>query len=72
LCGRASEGLQRMRQSLGRKPGGLMESIENWRGELIPVARSRGGVVACADPFANLLRGDVSPWPPPVEAAMVI
>jgi hypothetical protein len=42
-----------------------MESIENWRGELIPVARSRGGVVACADPLANVLRGDVSPWPPP-------
>jgi hypothetical protein len=45
--------------------GGLVEAIENWRGETIRVVRSRGGVIACEDPFANLLIGQVSPWPPP-------
>jgi hypothetical protein len=41
-----------------------METIQNWRGETIAVARSRGGVIACVDPYANLLRGGVAPWPP--------
>lgn len=43
-----------------------MKSIEHWSGEgSIEVAENVGGVLATVDPFANLIRGGVSPWPPP-------
>jgi len=43
----------------------FMGTIEDWEGRPIEVARSRGGVLATVDVFQNLLRGSVSPWPPP-------
>jgi hypothetical protein len=42
-----------------------MESIPNWRGEPIEVARSKGGVLAVVNPTDNLVTTGVSPWPPP-------
>ena len=37
----------------------------DWRGIEIEVARSAGGVLALADPWANVVRSGVLPWPPP-------
>jgi len=42
-----------------------METIMNWRGESIQVARSKGGTLAVVDPFDNLIRAGIRPWPPP-------
>jgi hypothetical protein len=42
-----------------------MERIQNWRGEKIGVARSKGGTLVVINPFDNLVRGDISLWPPP-------
>jgi hypothetical protein len=37
----------------------------DWRGIEVEVARSAGGVLALADPWANVVRTGVLPWPPP-------
>ena len=42
-----------------------MREIEDWLGSPIQLAESKGGVLAFVDPFGGLLRGQVSPWPPP-------
>jgi hypothetical protein len=42
-----------------------METILNWRGQTIEVARSRGGTLVVVNPFDNLVSTGVSPWPPP-------
>jgi hypothetical protein len=42
-----------------------MRVIRNWRDEDIPVAMSTGGVIATVDPWHNVVRTGVSPWPPP-------
>jgi len=39
--------------------------MTDWRGIEIQAARSRGGVIAVADPLQNLIRSGVNPWPPP-------
>jgi hypothetical protein len=43
----------------------IVETIENWQGQRTEVARSRGGVLAVADPWNNVIRTGVKPWPPP-------
>jgi hypothetical protein len=48
---------------LGRREG--METIPNWQGQTIEVARSKGGTIVVIDPFDNLVSTGVSPWPPP-------
>ena len=40
-----------------------MAHIQDWRGRQIEIARSAGGVVAAADPWDNLVRTGVQPWP---------
>lgn len=42
-----------------------MPFIPDWHGAEIEVAHSAGGVIAVVDPWSNLVRGAVSPWPPP-------
>lgn len=42
-----------------------MELIRDWRGDSIEVTRSKGGVLAVADPWRNLIRTGVRPWPTP-------
>jgi hypothetical protein len=42
-----------------------MPTIRDWRGAEVEVAHSAGGVIAVVDPWANTVRGGVSPWPPP-------
>lgn len=42
-----------------------MGSIEDWLGKPIEVARSNGGVLAVANPWNNVIRSGVLPWPPP-------
>lgn len=37
----------------------------DWRGTEVEVAKSQGGVLALADPWANVVRTGVLPWPPP-------
>jgi hypothetical protein len=39
--------------------------VRNWLGDEIEVGRSKGGTLAVADPGDNLVKGGVSPWPPP-------
>jgi hypothetical protein len=41
------------------------ETLGDWNGRQIPVARTRGGVIVVLDPSDNLVRGGVVPWPPP-------
>ena len=42
-----------------------MKQIPDWAAAAtVTVAESAGGVLATIDPFANLLRAGVSPWPP--------
>lgn len=36
----------------------------NWNAVPIPIARSRGGVLATTDPRNNLLSASIAPWPP--------
>lgn len=40
-------------------------TIRNWAGAEIEVGLSKGGTLAVADPKDNLVRGGVTPWPPP-------
>lgn len=42
-----------------------METIKDWHGNPIEVARSGGGVLAVADPWNNVIRTGVQPWPTP-------
>ncbi len=42
-----------------------MEPIKDWRGNPIEVARSKGGVLAVADPWNNVISTGVRPWPAP-------
>jgi len=42
-----------------------MTRIHDWLGRDVEAARSAGGVLAVADPWGNVVRGDVKPWPPP-------
>lgn len=37
---------------------------EDWNGQPVRSFRSKGGVLALADPFSGVVRGDVRPWPP--------
>ena len=37
----------------------------DWRGTEVEVATSAGGVLALANPWENVIRTDVLPWPPP-------
>ena len=39
--------------------------IPDWQGAEIHVARSRGGVLAVQDPWENVVRTGISPWPTP-------
>ena len=40
------------------------KKIANWNGKEIEVGRSRGGVVATANPYDNLVSNGIHPWPP--------
>ena len=42
-----------------------MARIKDCHGNSIEVARSKGGVLAVADPWNNVIRTGVRPWPPP-------
>lgn len=42
-----------------------MELIEDWLGNRVEVAKSGGGVLAVANPWTNVIRSGVRPWPPP-------
>lgn len=42
-----------------------MQLIEDWNGDQVPVRRSRGGVLTFENWEDNVLRGAVTPWPPP-------
>jgi hypothetical protein len=42
-----------------------MTQIKNWRDEWIEVAQSRGGVQAVVDPWHNVIRTGIRPWPAP-------
>jgi hypothetical protein len=42
-----------------------MARIQDWRGRTIEVATSAGGVRAVVDPWDNVIRTGVQPWPPP-------
>lgn len=42
-----------------------MESIQDWNGNPIEVAKSAGGVTAVADAWENVISTGVRPWPPP-------
>ena len=37
--------------------------IENWLGENKKICQSKGGVCAFQNPYDNLVRGSVNPWP---------
>jgi hypothetical protein len=42
-----------------------MTTIDDWKGNAVEVAASKGGTVALASPYENLVRTGISPWPPP-------
>lgn len=42
-----------------------MEQIKDWQGSPIEVVKRKGGVLAVADPWNNVIRTGVRPWPPP-------
>ncbi len=42
-----------------------MGLIQDWQGSSIEVARSRQGVLAVADPWNNVIRTGIRPWPAP-------
>ena len=42
-----------------------MAQISDWRGHLVEIAESAGGVRAVADPWNNVIKTGVRPWPPP-------
>ena len=39
-------------------------TLANWNGRDMAVVRSRGGVLAAANPYDNLVSSGISPWPP--------
>lgn len=42
-----------------------MTTIQDWHGESMEVARSGGGVLAAVNPWHNVIRTGVRPWPAP-------
>ena len=40
-----------------------MSCVADWLGAEMEVAVSGGGVLAAVDPWRNVVRGDVTPWP---------
>lgn len=42
-----------------------LETIADWNGRMIPIARSRGGTLVTARADDNVVRGNVAPWMPP-------
>ena len=38
--------------------------IRNWNGKEVEIVMSRGGVIALAKPYDNLISTGISPWPP--------
>src|SRR5947209_3699424 len=51
---------------LSGSPGSCrMSCVADWLGAEMEVAVSGGGVLAAVDPWRNVVRGDVTPWPPP-------
>jgi hypothetical protein len=46
-------------------PRVVLETVLDWNGRKIPVARSRIGTLVTARVEDNLVRGDVEPWMPP-------
>jgi hypothetical protein len=43
----------------------MQEAISDWNGRSVAIAISRRGVRATIDPYDNMIRTGVSPWPPP-------
>src|SRR5581483_4690440 len=43
----------------------MMHQITDWRGAVVDVALSSGGVRAVSNPWDNVIRTGVHPWPPP-------
>src|ERR1700733_5260040 len=50
---------------VGSVRGIRMEQIADWNGVSVKVAKSSGGVVALVNPWENLIRTSITPWPPP-------
>jgi hypothetical protein len=48
------------------------ETIDNWRGEPIEIARSPSGVVLVRDYVDNLIRSPEVPWPPPALVSKLV
>ena len=44
--------------------GVIRQKMKNWNQQEVEVLRSKGGVIALADPFDNLITTGVEPWPP--------
>ena len=42
-----------------------MQTLLNWNGDDVILAKSKGGVLAFTEPLEGLLRGDVEVWPAP-------
>src|SRR5579872_902948 len=42
-----------------------VEQITDWNGAPIRIAKSTGGVLALVNPWENLIRTSIRPWPPP-------
>jgi hypothetical protein len=38
--------------------------MKNWNQQEVDILRSKGGVIALADPFDNLITTGIKPWPP--------
>ncbi len=49
-----------------------VDTIENWRGEQVGVARSPSGVLLLRDYADNLITSDEVPWPPPALVAKLV
>lgn len=41
-----------------------MKTIDDWNNQAVDVAESASGVLAVTDPFRNLIRAGIAPWPP--------
>jgi hypothetical protein len=41
-----------------------MTAIQDWRDDQVETATSSGGVLALVDPWQNVIRSGVKPWPP--------
>jgi hypothetical protein len=48
------------------------DTVENWRGEQVLIARSPSGVVLLCDYAENLLRTHDVPWPPPALVSKLV